>query len=357
VTGVTRTLRLPPALRISSPCPQPARPSLAVPCSYDIVARFNGGANAGHTVIANGKKFAFHLLPCGLIYPHTQNLLGNGVVVDLDALDEESVPLDKEGIEWRDRLFVSDRAHLLCTVSRGFHRSAVPWAASCAAPGAPLPAESPGPFACPPLPQYHKELDGIQETRRSTSGKAIGTTKKGIGPCYTAKASRTPALRVGDLRDWEKFAPRFRSVVAEYQAQFDFEYDTEGELERLREQSERLQPMIVDGVHMINEAYANGRRIITEGANALMLDVDFGTYPYVTSSSTGAGGICTGLGLAPSKIETTVGVMKAYTTRVGGGPFPTELTDERGGGDLPLNAPGTDIGLHLQTVGAEIGVT
>lgn len=113
----------------------------------------------------------------------------------------------------------------------------------------------------------------------------------------------------------------------------------------------------MDGVQLINQSYDNGKRIITEGANAALLDLDFGTYPYVTSSSTTAGGICTGLGLAPSKIEAVVGVVKAYTTRVGGGPFPTELTDERGGGDRPLNAPGTEIGLRLQQVGGEIGVT
>lgn len=288
--------------------------------NYDIVARFNGGSNAGHTVVAEGKKFAFHLLPCGLIYPHTINLLGNGVVVDLDALDEETEPLSDAGIEWKDRLFVSDRAHLLCS--------------------------------------YHRLIDGLQEEQRASGGGAsIGTTKKGIGPCYTAKAARTPALRVGMLRDWDRFQGLFRAAVEDHQRLYGFEYDTEGELERLREQAERLKPMIVDGVHMINQAYADGRRIITEGANALMLDIDFGTYPFVTSSSTGAGGICTGLGLAPSKVETCIGVMKAYTTRVGWGPFPTELTDERGGGERPLNAPGTDIGLHLQEVGAEYGVT
>lgn len=178
-----------------------------------------------------------------------------------------------------------------------------------------------------------------------------------MGPCYTAKAARSMALRVGMLRHWDSFATHFRNVVEDHQRLYDFEYETEAELERIREQASRVNPMVVDGVHMINKAYADGRSIITEGANALMLDLDFGTYPYVTSSSTGAGGICTGLGLSPNKVESSIGVMKAYTTRVGSGPFPTELTDSRGGGDLPDFAPGTDIGLHLQTVGAEIGVT
>lgn len=287
--------------------------------SYDLVARFNGGANAGHTVVVDGKKYAFHLLPCGLMYPHTKNLLGNGVVVDFDAIDEESKPLTEDGIDWFSRLFISDRAHLLCN--------------------------------------YHKVIDGMQERRRAEGGSAIGTTQKGIGPCYTTKAMRSSALRVGDLRDWSTFEPRLRGTIEELQRIYDFEYDTEAEVERLKEQADRYRPLIVDGVHMINAAYASGKNIIAEGANAIMLDLDFGTFPYVTSSSTGAGGVCTGLGLSPDKIETCIGVIKAYTTRVGGGPFPTELTDERGGGDLPLNAPGTDIGLHLQTVGAEIGVT
>ena len=138
---------------------------------------------------------------------------------------------------------------------------------------------------------------------------------------------------------------------------YKFDYDIQGELDKYDVWAEQVSSMIVDGVQLVNEAYDAGKNIITEGANAAMLDIDFGTYPYVTSSSTTAGGIATGLGIAPQKIEAVIGVVKAYTTRVGGGPFPTELTDERGGGDLPLNAPGTEIGLHLQKVGAEIGVT
>ncbi len=333
-------------------------------------------------MVVNGKKFAFHLLPCGLIHPHTQNLLGNGVAVDLDALDEETAPLESEGIEWRNRLFISDRAHLVTSVSlagaRGLPASSS-WQLTSASLPCPLPSGLPArlpspltsttttitpsppppswPLACPSprSAQFHKIVDGLQETRRAKG--AIGTTKKGMGPCYTAKAARSMALRVGMLRHWDSFATHFRNVVEDHQRLYDFEYETEAELERIREQASRVNPMVVDGVHMINKAYADGRSIITEGANALMLDLDFGTYPYVTSSSTGAGGICTGLGLSPNKVESSIGVMKAYTTRVGSGPFPTELTDSRGGGDLPDFAPGTDIGLHLQTVGAEIGVT
>jgi len=133
--------------------------------------------------------------------------------------------------------------------------------------------------------------------------------------------------------------------------------NAQAELDKLDALRSRVLPLVVDGVQVVNQALASGQSIICEGANAALLDLDFGTYPYVTSSSTTAGGISTGLGIAPRAIESLVGVVKAYTTRVGGGPFPTELTDARGGGDLPLNAPGTEIGLHLQKVGREVGVT
>ena len=138
---------------------------------------------------------------------------------------------------------------------------------------------------------------------------------------------------------------------------YQFDWDIQGEIDKYDVWAEKVQGMIVDGVAMVNDAYDKGRRILAEGANAAMLDVDFGTYPYVTSSTTTAGGMCTGLGLAPRKVQSVVGVVKAYTTRVGGGPFPTELTDSRGGGDRPLNSEGTDIGLHLQVEGGESGVT
>jgi adenylosuccinate synthase len=208
-----------------------------------------------------------------------------------------------------------------------------------------------------PLAQYHKVVDGLLEERRAGKSAAIGTTKKGIGPCYTAKATRSTALRVGMLRDWATFEPRLRQAISDHQLMFDFEFDVEAEVERLKEQSSRMRHMVVDGVYWINDAYRQGKKIITEGANAIMLDIDYGTFPYVTSSSTGAAGIGTGLGLSPDKIQTSIGVLKAYTTRVGGGPFPTELTDSRGGGARPDHSFESDIGLQMQTVGAEIGVT
>lgn len=285
---------------------------------YDVVARFNGGNNAGHTVVTpDGQKFAFHLLPCGLIYPHTRNILGNGVVVNIPALFEEGAPLDEAGLEsWRNRLFLSDRAHLLF--------------------------------------DFHQIVDGILEERRGDA--MIGTTKKGIGPCYASKASRN-GLRVGMLKHFDSFSKQLRTTIEAHQKMYDFSYDIDAEIDRYKKYAEDVDHMIVDGVQFVNEAYDRGEKIITEGANAAMLDMDYGTYPFVTSSSTTAGGIATGLGLSPDKIDCTIGVVKAYTTRVGWGPFPTELTDDTCGGMVPTGAPGTEIGRHMQTIGAEIGVT
>ena len=285
---------------------------------YDIVARFNGGANAGHTVVVGDQKFAFHLLPCGLVYPHTQNILGNGVVVHMPALFEELAPLDDAGIEWRGRLKISDRAHMLF--------------------------------------DFHQAVDGMQEERRADAN--IGTTKKGIGPAYSSKATRN-GVRFGQLLHWDSFKDSLTAAADAHTRQYGVEIDVTAELERYRGYRDTLVEgnMIIDSVQVVNQAYNDGKRIITEGANAAMLDLDFGTYPFVTSSSTTVGGICTGLGLSPDKVECPLGVIKAYTTRVGWGPFPTELTDDLSGGMLPRGAPGTEIGEHMQRVGAEFGVT
>jgi adenylosuccinate synthase len=283
---------------------------------YDIVARYNGGNNAGHTVVANGKKYAFHLIPCGIIYPHTTNILGNGTVIHLPSMFEELEPLTEDGLEWEGRLLISDRAHLLF--------------------------------------DFHQSLDGKQEEGRGD--KNIGTTKKGIGPCYATKASRT-GIRAGMLKHFDVFEGQLRDLLQSQRDQYGLNVDVEGEVDRYRKYAEIVSPWVVNGPHFINEAYGQGKSIIAEGANAAMLDLDFGTYPFVTSSTTTAGGMCTGLGLSPDKIETTVGVVKAYTTRVGWGPFPTELTDDTCGGMVPRDAPGTAIGRHMQVVGAEIGVT
>lgn len=269
---------------------------------YDIIARFNGGANAGHTLVVDGKKFAFHLLPCGMLYDDKINLIGNGVVLHVPTLLKELKSLHDAGKKTEGKLLISDRAHLLF--------------------------------------DFHMQIDGRQEDGRGDS--SIGTTKKGIGPCYGSKIYRN-GIRVGELVHWDAFCERHRGLVKDLQSQFAFEYDVEEELARFKEYREILMPMIVDSVQYLNAAYADGKTILAEGANAGLLDIDFGTYPYVTSSSTAAGGIATGLGIAPSKIEGVIGVVKAYTTRVGSGPFPTELDNAEG--------------QHLRDVGHEYGTT
>ena len=253
--------------------------------NYDVCARFNGGSNAGHSVHADGVKYAFHLLPCGLLYDTCMNVIGNGVVVHLQSLFNELKQLDDNGKEWSGRLLVSDRAHVTTNL--------------------------------------HRLCDGYLETLKGD--KKIGTTKQGIGPSYAMKMLRG-SLRVGDMKNWEEFTAKFETFVEQMGAMFTLDgYDKEAELAELKECQEKLlkHGMIVDTMHYMHEALVSGKKILAEGANATMLDIDHGTYPMVTSSNTVSGGICTGLGLPPQVIETIVGVVKAYTTRVGEGPFPT----------------------------------
>jgi adenylosuccinate synthase len=275
-----------------------------------VCARFNGGANAGHTVVADGHKYAFHLLPCGILYQKCINVLGNGVVVHIPSMFEELAQLDKNGVDYKGRLLVSDRAHLVSDI------------------------------------QIH--ADGLLEAQKGKA--AIGTTKRGIGPTYASKALRI-GLRVSDLAaNWSRFLEKYEHFVEElsylYRIPTDCSaWDKKKELDQLRTLSERMKrdKMIVDSIEYMSDSLTSGKRIIAEGANATMLDMDFGTYPYITSSSTTVGGVCTGLGIPPTEIETTIGIMKAYTTRVGGGPFPSELLD--------------DTGARLQKVGHEFGAT
>ncbi|EAU88944.1 adenylosuccinate synthase [Coprinopsis cinerea okayama7 len=273
----------------------------------DVCARCAGGNNAGHTIVVpiDGveKSFAFHLLPSGLVNPKCTGLLGNGVVIHLPSFFAELDALESQGLDCTNRLFISDRAQLVF--------------------------------------DFHQIVDGLKEVE--LGGSSIGTTKKGIGPAYSGKASRS-GLRVHHLFEPETFAAKFRKVVeGRFKRYGHFEYDTEGEIERYRKLAERLRPYVVDSVAFIHKALASGKRVLVEGANALMLDIDFGTYPFVTSSSTSIGGVCTGLGIPPKMVGKTIGVVKAYTTRVGAGPFPTEQ----------LN----DVGVHLQEVGHEYGTT
>jgi len=276
---------------------------------FDVCARCAGGNNAGHTIVVPTgpdkipKTFAFHLLPSGIVNPNCVGLIGNGVVIHVPSFFAELDALEKQGLHCSDRIFVSDRAQLVF--------------------------------------DFHQIVDGLKEVE--LGGSSIGTTKKGIGPAYSGKASRS-GLRVHHLFDQDTFTSKFRKIVeGRFKRYGHFEYDTEGEIERYKHLAERLKPFVIDSVAYIHDALEARKRILVEGANALMLDIDFGTYPYVTSSSTTIGGVCTGLGIPPKAIGTTIGVLKAYTTRVGGGPFPTEQ----------LN----DIGVHLQEVGREYGTT
>uniref|UniRef100_A0AAQ5Y170 Adenylosuccinate synthetase n=1 Tax=Amphiprion ocellaris TaxID=80972 RepID=A0AAQ5Y170_AMPOC len=268
-----------------------------------------GGNNAGHTVVVDGKEYDFHLLPSGIINPKSVSLIGNGVVIHLPGLFEEGDKNEKKGLKgWEKRLIVSDRAHLVF--------------------------------------DFHQVVDGLQETeRQAQEGKNIGTTKKGIGPAYSSKASRT-GLRVCDLLgDFKDFSARFKNLVRQYQSMYpSLTVDVEDQLKKLKEYSERLRPMVRDGVYYMYEAlHGPPKKILVEGANAALLDIDFGTYPFVTSSNCTVGGACTGLGIPPLNIGDVFGVAKAYTTRVGIGAFPTEQ----------LNA----VGELLQTRGHEVGVT
>ncbi|KAF5357879.1 hypothetical protein D9756_001225 [Leucocoprinus leucothites] len=275
----------------------------------DVCARCAGGNNAGHTIIVPigpervPTTFAFHLLPSGLINPDCTGIIGSGVVVHIPSFFAELDALQSQGLDCTGRLFISDRAQLVF--------------------------------------DFHQIVDGLKEVE--LGGSSIGTTKKGIGPAYSGKASRS-GLRVHHLFDHDTFAQKFRRIVeGRFKRYGHFEYDTEGEIQRYKALAERLRPYVVDSVVYIHKAIATGKRVLVEGANALMLDLDFGTYPFVTSSSTAIGGVCTGLGIPPKMVGKTIGVVKAYTTRVGGGPFPTEQ----------LN----DVGVHLQEVGREYGTT
>lgn len=254
----------------------------------DVVARYQGGANAGHTVRVGKREFVLHLVPSGIVHPGVQCLIGNGVVVDPKSLLEEISMLRKQGISVRGRLRISDNAHLT-------------------------------------LP-YHVALDKARESRR---GGAIGTTHRGIGPTYTDKAART-GITVGDLVRFEPFREKLKRnfeeknfLLQNYYHQQSIKYSEI--LTTYQEYIPKLRPLVCDGSAWLNDMIAKGSRVLFEGAQGTFLDVDFGTYPYVTSSSTIAGGACTGLGVGPDKVGKVILVAKAYTTRVGHGPFPTEF--------------------------------
>ena len=258
-----------------------------------MVVRFSGGDNAGHTVINPYGEFKLHIVPSGLSYPHSICIIGNGVAINPAVLIDEIDQLDKRGVD-TSRLFISDRAHLI-------------------------------------MP-YHILLDGLEEELRA--GKALGTTRKGIGPVFADKTARL-GIRTGDLLDKEALLERLRSILDYKNIILTKVYGVNPlSLDEVYNQycqyGEHLAPYIRDTSIMLDEALGRGELVLLEGAQGALLDPDFGTYPYTTSSSPLAGGCCLGAGLSPTKLSHIIGVFKAYCTRVGGGPMPTELKDEIG---------------------------
>ena len=259
----------------------------------DLIVRYQGGNNAGHTVEIGAEKYVLHLLPSGILHPGKICVIGNGLVVDPPALLNEITELEQRGIAVAGRLFVSDRAHLV-------------------------------------LP-YHRNLDAGRE-RQASGERKIGTTRRGIGPAYADKALRT-GLRMADLVHPEfaaMLAPRVEEAGRTLQALGGAPVDGAEILAAYAAAAERLRPHVTDTIALVNRAARDGKSILFEGAQGTMLDIDFGSYPFVTSSNATAGGASVGSGLPPHRIDRVIGVTKAYTTRVGEGPFPTELFDETG---------------------------
>jgi len=260
----------------------------------DIVARYQGGANAGHTVVFEGKKFILHLIPSGILNPTTKCIIGNGVVIDPFALLEEISLLKQFNISVEGRLFISDKAHLI-------------------------------------LP-YHKLLDKASE---ECSEKSIGTTGRGIGPSYVDKFSRC-GIRTGEIFDLENlrlhikknFENKIHLISSIYNKSYDIDLDTT--IDEYINAIVQIKDFVTDTTTLLNDSIKQGKKILAEGAQGTLLDVDHGTYPFVTSSNPTSGGACTGLGIPPTAIKNIIGVCKAYTTRVGNGPFPTELKDNIG---------------------------
>lgn len=270
----------------------------------DIVARYQGGANAGHTLVCQGRTVVLHLIPSGILHEHVHCVIGNGVVLDPVALRQEISMLESLGVSVRGRLFISHKAHVI-------------------------------------MP-YHKLLDQAREQHQS-----IGTTGRGIGPAYIDKYSRT-GIRVVDLLDRNVLEEKLRANLAEKNALLEKIYhteqlDVEAIVSEYLEFDRYIDEFVTDTTSLLHTALADGKRILAEGAQGALLDVDHGTYPFVTSSNPTSGGACTGLGIPPTAVDRIIGLAKAYSTRVGNGPFPTELTDQTGE--------------QLRTIGSEYGAT
>lgn len=273
----------------------------------DYIVRYQGGHNAGHTVVIGNEEFILHLIPSGILWPDKKCVIGNGVVIDPCALLGEIEELRKRGIEVKDHLYISGRAHII-------------------------------------MP-YHRAIE--KESEKLKGSRRIGTTGRGIGPTYADKMARV-GIRVVDLIDPEVFKEKLKINIQEMNYFLERLYGVKGFIleevyNEYMEYSEKLREFVVDTAVMLNEAMREGKNILFEGAQGTHLDVDHGTYPYVTSSNATAGGACTGTGVGPTSIDRVLGVVKAYTTRVGSGPFPTELRDQ--------------MGEHLREKGREYGAT
>ncbi|KAL8689109.1 MAG: hypothetical protein Q9218_005144 [Villophora microphyllina] len=287
-----------------------------------LCARAQGGNNAGHTIVANGQTYDFHILPSGLVNPNCLNLIGTGCVVHIPSFFKELEDLHKKDLNTDGRIFISDRAHVVLDLHLlidGLQEGELTEAAN------------------------QEQLSNGQLPGKQSSG-AIGTTKKGIGPAYSTKHARD-GIRIHQIFEKEEFDRRLRVMARSAQKRYGemLEYDVDDEIARFDTYRQQLGQYVVDAVPLIADAQEKDMAILVEGANALMLDIDYGTYPFVTSSATGIGGAIDGLALDFRKIKEVIGVVKAYTTRVGGGPFPSEQ----------LNADGE----KLQTLGREFGVT
>jgi adenylosuccinate synthase len=274
---------------------------------YDFAIRWNGGSNAGHSVKVGDKKYAFHLIPSGILRPDCTSVIANGVVVDPLKLLEEIDSLITQGVKIEDNLRISSHAHVV-------------------------------------LP-YHKLQDQLSES--AAAGSKIGTTGRGIGPCYADKANRSTAVRLADLLDDDRLKEKLQRIVAIKNIVFAALYesgpmDWQPMFEQYRACGEQLRPFVTDTTRLLHKAWKDGKRLLFEGANAVLLDLDHGTFPFVTSSNCGTG-LSVGTGLPGRAVQSTLGVVKAYSTRVGGGPFPSEQNN--------------DIGNQIRERGHEYGTT
>lgn len=272
----------------------------------DLVVRYGGGNNAGHTVIVGQEKFELHLIPSGILYEDKKSVLGGGVVIDPEAMIEEMEGLEKRGISLAN-LYISETAHVI-------------------------------------MP-YHRMLDALEEERKGDS--KIGTTGKGIGPCYTDKTARR-GIRIADLLDEGRLRAKLQKALDYHNVLLKNVYNAktlkaEEIIKEYQPYIEKLRPYVTNTSLLLNEAHKNNEKIFFEGAQGTLLDIDYGTYPFVTSSNPTAGGVCTGTGMGPTTIDDVIGVTKAYLTRVGAGPFPTELDNQWGE--------------YLRDKGHEFGVT